>query len=112
MTGPTRITTPYSGVIEAWEWTLAAGENGTPIVVPDKADKTVHVFGTFGGNVAIQGSLETASPANFVALTNSRGDSLATISATTLATIQENVYFLRPVAGGGVSAVTVRVLMR
>jgi len=114
VTGPTLVAQPFNGWAPIWQWTLGSGETGTAVVVPDKAEKTIHVFGTFGGNVSVEGSLETdvATAANFVVLTNSRGEALSALTATTLATVQENVYLLRPVAGSGVSAITVRLLMR
>jgi hypothetical protein len=112
VTGPTRVVGPHDGRTYLWEWTLGTGETGTPVVVPHKAEKTVHVYGTFGGTVTLEGTLEgpAETPAHFVGLTNSKGDAISA-TADYLATIQENVYLIRPVAGSGVTAVTVRVLM-
>ena len=112
-TGPTLIQTGHDGRIALYEWTLGSSEVGLPVVIPHKADKTIHVWGTFGGAVSIEGSLESdpVTATNFFVL---RDAAYALISGKTALfgdQIVTHSYLLRPVAGAGVSAVTVRLLM-
>ena len=111
-TGPTVIIGPHDGRTVLLQWTLGASEAGLPAVVPHKADKTVHVYGTFGGAVQIEGSLEDiGAPAHWEVLRDPQGTLLSGLTARTLKAILENVYLIRPVSGAGVVAVTVRVLI-
>lgn len=66
-------------------------------------DKTVQVFGTFGGTVSIEGSNDGT---NWETLTDNLGVVLEFI-AKGIKLIAENPRFVRPSAGSGVSSVTV-----
>jgi hypothetical protein len=75
------------------------------------ADKTVHMFGTFGGTVTLQGSndplaITSPSTASWFTLTDNFGNAIAYSSAT-LATIAQAPLYIQPSAGSGVTSVTV-----
>lgn len=94
------------------QWVLGAGDTGKPISYPGAADRTVQIFGTFGGaTVAMQGTLEL-SPTTWLPVTDAQGNAISATS-NTLEAITELVRWIRPsVAGGTGTAVTILLLMR
>jgi hypothetical protein len=100
---PTKVEGPGSVVV--YTWVLAASDTGAPVIVPDKADKTVQLFGTFGAAVTMQGSNETGTPTTWATLTDPQGNAIAPTAAA-LEAIAENPYQIRPSAGA-VTSVTV-----
>lgn len=98
----------YNGKVLAYEWNLETGETGEAVAIPHLADVTIQMTGTFGAAVAIHGSLDPVlATAAFAPLNDI---SLSAISRTTagIATVLENVYWIRPVAG---AVTAVRVLL-
>jgi len=91
-------------------WELATGDDGAPIRYAGAADRTVQVFGTFGGaTIGMQGSLDGI---NWAPLTDAQGNAIA-MTAAGLEAITELVRFTRPVVtGGSGTSVTVMLLMR
>lgn len=108
-TVPGSFTMPAFGVVRAI-WTLANGDDGTPLDAIGWPDKTVSVRGTFGaaGSVTIEGG-DAVSP-TYSALNDSRGEGNAlTFTAADTRTILENPGKIRPrvTAGDGTTAITV-----
>lgn len=97
--------------VSSVSWTpLAAGDDGAPVEMPDKSDRSIHVRGTFGGTtVTIQGSNE-ATPTSWQTLTSPNGVAL-TFTADGLRQITEITRWIRPVSSGGAGvAVTVEMI--
>lgn len=94
------------------EWTLGDGDTGAPIDYPGAADRTVQIFGNFGGaTVAMQGTLE-AVPLTWLPVTDAQGNAITKTEAS-LEAITELVRWIRPVVtGGSGTAVTILLLMR
>lgn len=101
-------------------WVLANGEAGVALESAAFADKTAHVFGTFGagGQVELEGSNDpaVASPGgstNWFPLVDPQGNP---ISKTSQAgeTILENPRFIRPrvSAGDGNTSITVVIVAK
>lgn len=109
---PTRISHGHDVAAELYEWaSMSNGDTIAWLTLPIKADKVVHVYGTFGGSVAIEGSLETGTPANAVTLNDSRGEgNPLTFTANDIRTVLEPVLQIRPNPGAGVTNTTVRLL--
>jgi hypothetical protein len=89
---------------------LAAGDTGSAVRYSGAADRTVQIFGTFGGaTVALQGSLDGT---HWSPLTDAQGTAIAA-TADALEIVTELVRFVRPaVTGGSGVSVTVILLMR
>lgn len=85
---------------------------GEPVRYAGAADRTVQVFGTFGGaTVTIEGTLENV-PINWSQLNDAQGDPIA-ITAARIEAVVELVRQIRPkVTGGTGTSVTVMMLMR
>lgn len=100
------------GGIKLFKWPLLAnGDTGTPLRIPNYADVTVHVEGTFsvGGNCIIEGTLMNEASPTFATLNDVHGTALATITAEIIHSIAENVWEIRPriSAGDGSTAIDV-----
>lgn len=111
------ISTPSSslgGLIKV-QWSgLTANDVGQPMAFSNLADKTVQVWGTFGGTVTIQGSndplVETdPNSAQWETLTNTLGEA-ASFTAHGMITLTEAPAYIRPIAGSGVSSVKIVVV--
>lgn len=110
---PTRVFQGWDGSANLYEWAnLNAGDTVDWLTLPVKADKSVHVYGAFGGTVTIQGTNETDdAPANPVTLNDSRGEgNPLTFTTADLRTVLEAVHKIRPLPGAGVVNTTVRLL--
>lgn len=114
----TQITTLY-GHVTVYTW-AAIGDADTCVPVPMDAmgDRSVHVYGTFGGaTISIKGSNEpnadpTLAQTNFVALHDPQGVAL-TMTAAKIEEVSEVTHWLVPsTASGSGSAVTVQLLCR
>lgn len=100
-----RIKTPHDGRIVLYRWeNITEDDDGEPVVVPTRADKTVQVVGDFGtsGEITVEGSL---IPSDFVTpvygtLNDPQANSL-TITAAKVEAILENTYLVRPRATAG-----------
>lgn len=92
-------------------WVLAAGESGQPFVLPGYADRSVQMFGEFGGATVVfeatnEPDEDTAD--NYNTLTDPQGNALSSAVAM-LEAVSEMTRVVRPrVVGGDVStAVTI-----
>ena len=109
-----RVVTPHDGGgVKLVKWVgLTASDTGQPFNVAAYPDKTVQFLGTFGGNVLIEGSMDTdPSTAVYATLNDPQGNALSVISAAKVENVLEHVYLLRPSAGAGVSSVDVWLLL-
>lgn len=106
---PTILDAEAQVTIATWA-SMGADDDGSPVRYGGAADRTVQVFGTFGGTtVGMQGSLDGT---NWVALTDAQGNTIE-FTADGLEAITELVRFIRPVTVGGTGVdVTVMLLMR
>lgn len=108
------VVTPFDGggvKLVKWEG-LAGGDTGKPFAVAAYPDKTVQLLGTFGGNMLIEGSMNsTVADAVYATLNDPQGNALSGISAAKIENVLEHVYLIRPSAGAGVSAVDVWLLL-
>jgi hypothetical protein len=104
------------GSVSLYRWpktgqTFGAGDTGKWLKAPGRNDKTVHVYGAFGGTVTIQGTLEHESPANPFTCNDSRGEgNPLTFTTTDGRTVLENIVQIRPLMGAGITGVTVLLL--
>lgn len=99
----------FVGAFRAASWTLANGESGDPLTLPNFSDRSVQVLGTFGsgGSVTIQGSIDGT---NWNTLTDPQGNAL-TKTAAALEAVSEATPYIRPTctAGDGTTAITVLI---
>ncbi len=96
--------------IEVFDFILGNADNAQAFLIPRYSDKTVQIFGTFGGaTVTIQGSNDPLVPADDVngttnatwaTLTDPLGAALTATSAK-LATILQNPLYIRAISSGG-----------
>ncbi len=89
---------------------LTTGDVGDALRYAGHADRTVQVFGTFGGaTVTLQGSLDGT---NWATLNDAQGDPIS-ITAAKIESVTEAVRFTRPsVSGGSGASLTVMLFMR
>lgn len=88
------------------EWlALTTGDDGQPINWSEFADRSVQVYGTFGGaTVTMQGSNDLGPvPTNWNTLTDLQGNALA-FTVAGLEMVAEPTCWIRPVVTGGVGA--------
>ena len=90
---------------------MGASDTGIAFEKSNHKTKTVHVTGTFGGTVTIQGSndplgITTPGSAVWITLTTD-GSAALTFTATGMENIHENPRFIRAITGSGVSDVDV-----
>lgn len=97
-----------SSVRVTWEG-LGQGDEGEAVTYGVFTDRSVQVFGTFGagGSVTMQGSNDNA---NFVALTDPRGNALS-ISSPRLEQIEDLSYSFKPVVNGGDGTTALTVVL-
>lgn len=96
-----------------YEWDLTDDETGDSVSIAGAADRSVHIFGTFGGaTVTIEGSNESESPTDFVGL-NEQDSTAISATSKALFQIEQNVIHIRPVVTGGTSsAIKIRLACR
>lgn len=82
-----------------YRWSpLAAGDEGTPVIHPGTADRSVQVTGAFNGASALlEGSLDGS---NWFTLRDVQGVSLS-FTAPGLRAVLENAAYVRPRVAGG-----------
>jgi predicted amidohydrolase len=103
-------------VVASWTPLTNADADGQAFEMPGWADKSVHVFGSFGGaTIAIQGSNEVV-PTNWSTLREASGapatDQLS-FTALDIKQVLEVTRWIRPLlTGGAASSVTVLLLIR
>jgi hypothetical protein len=84
----------------------------TAVQFPHARDKTVQVYGTFGGaTIVLQGSLDEAIGGTYVGLTDPQGNEIS-FTADGIEAVAENTQWVKPATSGGTSSsVTVTMLM-
>lgn len=106
----TATPTTYKPFHNEYVWTsLTENDTAAAVEFPGNGDKTVQVTGTFGGaTVVLQGSLDGS---NWATLKDGAGTAISFTSAG-LASVLENVAYVRPSASGGTSqSLTVRLFV-
>jgi len=92
-------------------WVLANGESGQILNAVGFNDKSVHVYGTFGGATVTMKGGNVNDATKFVTLKDKAGTDLA-LTAAGVNSLRDNVGFLQPViSGGSGSAITIVLLM-
>lgn len=94
----TKATTWLAKGIHRTTWTFTGTSAGSgaahdPFMLPDKS---IHVFGTFGGGtLTIQGSNQAASVSAFHTLNDANGNAMA-FTTSVIEQVLENTRFIRP----------------
>ncbi len=109
MTPVTITEHPAQSVMATWA-NMATNDDGAPIDYVGHADRTVQVFGTFGGaTVTLQGSLDKT---NWATLNDVQGNAIE-ITAGKIEAVTELPLWIRPLVTGGTGTdVTVKLFMR
>lgn len=115
----TRLKTAFIGPIELYQWTgltNATSDTGAPLTLPEYADRSVQVKGTFGagGTVVIEGSNDRkADTPTYATLNDPNGNALS-ITAAKIEQVLESTYLIRPrISGGdGTTDLTVTIMVR
>jgi hypothetical protein len=96
-----KINTNIVGVDHyLWE-ALGNADTGNWLTIPHFADKTIHVFGTWGSaTLVVQGTNEDGTPAAPLTLTDPQGNALSK-TADFIEAILENPYQIRVSTSGG-----------
>lgn len=99
---------------QVFTWNLATGETGDALAAPAYADRSVHVYGEFGGATVVwEGSNEpdTPAPSNYKTLTDPLGNGISKTQAG-LSAVTEATRLSRPrvVGGDGVTTAVTIVL--
>ncbi len=102
---------PFAGDVLVYKWVLEANETGDKVEVPRHSDKTIHIFGSFGGTVTIEGGCDPDGTADFVILEDNLGNALS-FTAASVKLVGPNAYKMGPKAGAGVSNTTIFLLCR
>lgn len=91
---------------------MTTNDVGAPVRYAGAADRSVQVFGTFGGaTVTLEGTLEGVA-ANWSTLNDAQGNAIE-ITAAKIEAVTELVRQIRPkVTGGTGTSVTVMLMMR
>lgn len=89
---------------------MTAGDLGVPVALTDWHDRSIQFVGTFGGNMTIQGSNESA-PVNWSTLRDP-GSITLVVNAADIKQTLEMALWLRPIAGAGIVLVTVTMAGR
>lgn len=103
---PVALDALFQGISrpKIYSWTLTdADPTGDPLYHTTHADKTVQVYGTFGGGtVTFQGSCAPTSP-TWATLTDHADNAIA-LTAAGMKLIAQNPYAIRPVLSGSTGA--------
>lgn len=105
-----RIQTGTSRAFVA-AWALAAGENGDAAPFAQFADKSVQVFGNFGGaSVVVEGSNDGAT---WAPLSDPHGNPLSILTAKVVQVSEATAYVRPRISGGdGTTALSIYILLR
>lgn len=97
------------------QWTLANGDDGTPVSFAEFSDRSIQFSGTFGagGTVVFEGSNDLTTPTNWFTLTDYQGNNISKTSAS-FEGIEEPSIWVRPrvTAGDGTTAIVARMYAR
>ncbi|MDB4893144.1 MAG: hypothetical protein JWL61_4999 [Gemmatimonadetes bacterium] len=109
----TTLETLYGHAHQVSWGPFAAGDTFTPYPNPGSADRSIHVFGTFGAStITVVGSNETATPTSMVALHDPSGTAIS-ITAAGITQISEVTNWIAPVCtGGAASGMTAALVIR
>lgn len=99
---------------------LTASDTGLPVSFPKHSDKTVSIFGTFGGAITMEGTDDVRGDpshadhvnAAWVPLTDSLDAAAISKTANAGEVLLQNYKWIRPKAAAGVSAVSVAMTCR
>lgn len=96
---------------QVWKWVgLSATDTaGSAVPVAKFRDKSVQLRGTFGGNCAIEGSIDNGT--TWATLNDPQGNALSAISAAKIEVVLEHCTHIRPTAGAGVTSVDVWMII-
>jgi len=94
---------------------LTAGDTGRPVGLAQYSDKNVSIYGTFGGNVTMEGTDDPRgnpdhadhASAVWLPITDTLDVSGISKSANAGEAILQNYAWIRPVAGASVSSVNI-----
>lgn len=109
---PTRIVNDAN--CEVWRWaTIDSGDTCEPVNTRWYADKSVQFAksGAFGGTVTIQGSNDPELTTARYATVNDPAGVAVTSSAEAVKQILEHTVWIKPVAGTGVAAVDILLVL-
>lgn len=103
-----------NNLVHVTTWTgLANGDDGSPLQMPEAADRSVQVTGTFGagGSVRLEGSNDGGN--TWATLTDPQGNALD-ITAAKIEAVTELTEYIRPrvTAGDGTTSLAVHLLTR
>lgn len=112
-TFPAKPSTIDYNDVSIVEWTgLLNTDSGAPIELPNYADRSVQVTGTFGagGTIVIEGSIDGT---NYVTLTDPSSTAISKTAAF-IEAVLENVRYIRPrvTAGDGTTSLTCTMLFK
>lgn len=101
----TPLETIYGHVLSVVWGPFATGDTFTPYPNAGSADRSVHVYGTFGGStITVVGSNEPANPpTSLVALHDPSGAAIS-ITVAGIAQVSEVTQWIAPVVTGGAGA--------
>lgn len=105
--------------VRAYQWVLANGDQGEPILTAKLSDKSVQMLGTLGasGSVTVRGSNKQAPVAStstdWQPLTDPQGNAI-TKTALFMEQLLENPLYISPActAGDGTTALTVIIVAK
>lgn len=111
ITGARPLANSADSALVTWTPLTNANNVGVEVAYEDYADRTVQMFGTFGGaTVVLQGSCDGGT--TWATLTDPQGNAIST-SAALLEAVQEAVPLIRPsLSGGAGTSVTVILFVR
>jgi hypothetical protein len=108
---PEPVTDLNGTVVNPNTWTaLATTDTCVPVYEPAMTDKCIHVTGTAGsgGSIALTGSNDGT---NFVTLQDVFGDALSAMSPGTIAQINQDTAWIKPVVNSGDGTTALNVII-
>lgn len=108
----TTISEEQRTLVVRWS-DLANGDDGVAVPFGYSPERTIQVFGSFGGGTLhLEGSLEPTNPSNWKVLTDPLGNPIS-LTSDSIETVMENTMWIRPrLAGGAAGNVTALVMSR
>ena len=94
-----------------WE-TMVTGDTATPFFIPDAADMTVHIIGTFAGGTSISLTGSMVLGGTYTVLTDPQGNAI-TKTAAGIEAVEEAPLYVKPtIASGTADDIDVYLLLR
>lgn len=108
----TRLGGDDSTVKVVWAG-MANGDTGAPFAFVQWADRTVHVYGTFGAGGTVQFKGSGNSGTSYIVLTDGQGNAISK-TAESIEAVTEVIEQVRPevTAGDGTTSITVSLTAR